>query len=82
MKRIVMLVALIGAQASAFPPVASRTAVPETELVATWGCADCEGPELLGRVQDLAVTGDGIVYVLDAFEPMVRRFGEDAASRG
>lgn len=48
--------------------------VPELEMVAEWGCDACEGPDLLGAVEQVTVAPDGTVFVTDAYEPVVRRF--------
>lgn len=54
-----------------------QSSLRQPELVATWGCTACTGPELLGSVVDVAVSADGAVFVLDSFEPAVRRFSVD-----
>jgi hypothetical protein len=71
--------------ASPYTPLAPvetklQTSLPQPELVATWGCAACTGPELLGSVIDVAVSPEGTVFVLDSFEPAVRRFSVSGES--
>lgn len=56
------------------PGGARAAQVPDLELVAQYGCAECSGPELLGQIQDLVVTADGEVFVLDRDAPVVRVF--------
>lgn len=83
----IVLVCATGAQTEPSDLTAtSRTSsrLPSLEPVAQWGCEACTGPELFGAVQDVTVSEGGTVYVLDAFEPVVRRFsiGADAVSFG
>lgn len=50
----------------------------------TWGCDQCDGPELLTEVLDVSVTADGTVLVLNGDAPFLRWFGlnQDNGSTG
>lgn len=66
---LVLCAIVAGPDAAEAPPQ-----LPTIEPVATWGCDQCTGPELFGEVMAVAATADGTVFVLDAYEPVVRRF--------
>ncbi|NKB90375.1 MAG: hypothetical protein GKS06_19380 [Acidobacteria bacterium] len=50
---------------------------PQLSLLASWGCAECSGAELLGEIQSVTLAPNGTAYALDSFEPAIRIFVRD-----
>lgn len=71
------LVAVVAcAGSSAQDPTDDAPVLPRLEPVATFGCAECEGPELLAQ-PGVTVGASGRVYVHDNVEPFLRVLESD-----